>query len=1005
MIRSYRDRLLTRDGMAAILVTILPLIYFLPAVCGAIVLCPDDGIIQNVPLRVVVADLIRAGHAPLWNPFIFCGMPLLGAAQAGVLFPLNWFYLLFSAPVATNLMMLSAYMLAALGAFLYARRSGPSIRGAVVTSLVWQGSAFLVGQVGHTNIVHTAALLPWLLWAIDGYAENGDRRRGVIVAVIVALQCFAGHQQTFVYSLLVAGAYALVMWRASSSAGNRRPAYLWSLMMLAAGLALAAVQILPTLELLKHSLRNEASYDFFSSFSMPRRFLWTFFAPYVMGGGDGNLFRAPYVGPSFYAEYVGYVGLATLALTFLALIFKRDAKTTFWAIVVVAGIVLALGRYAPLEFYGFIYAVPVLNLFRVPARHMMEVEFALAVLAGRGLTALMTSSDRARVLKWGAVAGATVFLLTCLAITVGRPADFRLAQAAPVSILRAPELFLPPLIALLSAWALWFLAKRKSIGALAILIAVLLLDLNLWGQFAGWRVASPRAKSEIWSEPPSFKFLRTQEEQEPGTNSTSRKRPLYRVLTQDHFFDPDQPVSYSAPIAAWAPALQPNICTMWGWENAAGYEGFGLARYSQLAGDMKVWGDLTDPERTLRSESREIDLLNVRYLLARSGTAPAATAPAAAPPPPPLALEKYGGHTFAKENFGLPGIVAGERISFAVSPTEIDHLALTTVLAFSENVPDGTVVARIQLRGKDGEKFEFELLAGEHTSEWAHDRADLQSRIKHKRAPLATSYIVADAQPSFEGHDYVSAFNLSQPAVVIGGEITLQPLPDAPNLMLNVGRISLLYGTSVVPVRKEWVTTGSLPKLQNLEPRWKRRTDAGPVAIFENTRVLPRAWLATAEHVVSAEQELAIIRSGKMPDGSVWDPLEQVLVGRTTGVTFPTEKGPRGRADIVRHEPNRVELTTETTVPTVLVLAENYYPGWQAHVDGRRVKTIRVNYNQRGVVLSRGRHTVMYNYQPRSVQLGFMISLVTLVSLLGWAAAGRAWSRHAPVPEGQHVTS
>lgn len=1003
MIRSYRDRLLTREGLAAFLVTILPLIYFWPAVCGNVVLCPDDGIIQNVPLRVVVADLMRGGHAPLWNPYIFCGMPLLGAAQAGVLFPLNWFYLLFNTPVATNLMMLSAYMLAALGAYLYARRSGSSMSGAVVTSLVWQGSAFLVGQVGHTNIVHTAALLPWLLWAIDGYAENGDRRRGMVVAVLVAFQCFAGHQQTFVYTLLVAAAYALMMWRAGESAGARRPAYLWSLVMLAAGLALAAVQILPSLELLRHSLRADASYDFFSSFSMPRRFLWTFFAPYVMGGGDGNLFRAPYVGPSFYAEYVGYVGLATVALALLALLLKRDAKTTFWAVVVIAGIILALGRYAPVEFYRLIYAVPVLNLFRVPARHLMEVEFALAVLAGRGLTVLMTSSDRRRIVKWVAAAGAIVFLLTCLAITVGRPAEFRLAQTAPVSILRAPELFLPPVMAALSVWALWFLARRRTTGAVAILIAVLLLDLNLWGQFSGWRVASPTAKSEIWSEPPAFKFLRGQEEQASATGPAGSKRPSYRVLTQDQFFDPDQPVSYSASVAAWIPSLQPDICMRWGWENAAGYEGFGLARYSQLAGDMKVWGDVTDPERTLRSESREIDLLNVRYLLARAAAASTAAAPAA-PPPAPLALENYGGHSFAKENFGLKGTVAGERLSFTVPPTETDRLALTTTLAFSENLPDGTVVARIQLHGKEGEKFEFDLLAGEHTSEWAHDRADLQSRIKHKRAPVATSYIVPDAQPSFEGHDYVSAFALPRSAVVVGGEITVPPMADAPNFMLNVGRISLLHGASVLPVRKEWVSTSSAPKLQNLEARWKRVTNVGPVAIFENTRVLPRAWLVSAEHVGTAEQQLATIRSGKMPDGSAWNPREQALVERATGVAFPTEKAPAGRVDFVRHEPNRVEIKTESTAPSVLVLAENHYPGWQAHVDGRRVKTLRVNYNQRGVTLPRGRHTVMFNYQSRSTQLGVMISLVTLVSLLGWAAAGRTWSRHVPAPEGQHVT-
>jgi hypothetical protein len=132
--------------------------------------------------------------------------------------------------------------------------------------------------------------------------------------------------------------------------------------LIAAGLALSAVQVLPTLELLRHSLRSEASYEFFSSFSMPRRFVLTFVAPYLMGGGDGNLFRVPYVGPSFYAEYVGYVGLATLALALIAWLayvavrrsgrFRDRAPATFEPLVgatafgVVGAALLALGANA-----------------------------------------------------------------------------------------------------------------------------------------------------------------------------------------------------------------------------------------------------------------------------------------------------------------------------------------------------------------------------------------------------------------------------------------------------------------------------------------------------------------------------------------------------------------------------------------------------------------------------------------------------------------------------------
>ncbi len=254
MVKTRPQSKITPSCATAIVVSVLPLLYFYPATLGKLIISPDDGVIFNIPMRVVVANLIHAGHLPLWNPYMFSGMPLFGAAQAGVLFPLNWFYLIFSIPVATNLMMLSTYVLAALGAYLYARRSGASIAGAAITSLVWQWSAFMVMKVGQTNVVQTAALLPWVLWSIDGYALSRKRSRGAVLALIVALQLFAGHQQTFAYSFLLAAAYAVVMARSSS--GLERKRYLSSLVLLSAGVVLAAVQLLPTIELLRHSLRG-----------------------------------------------------------------------------------------------------------------------------------------------------------------------------------------------------------------------------------------------------------------------------------------------------------------------------------------------------------------------------------------------------------------------------------------------------------------------------------------------------------------------------------------------------------------------------------------------------------------------------------------------------------------------------------------------------------------------------------------------------------------------------
>ena len=981
---------ITPDRLAAIAVTLLPLIYFFPATRGHLVISPDDGLIFNIPIRVAVANLLHAGHLPLWTPDIFCGMPLFGAAQAGVLFPLNWFYLAFSAPVATNLMMLSSYMVAALGAYLFARRSGSNVPGAALTSLIWQGSGFLIGQIGHTNILHTAALLPWVLWAIDGYGASGKRSRGLLLAALVAVQVFAGHQQTLVYALLFAAAYAVVMWRGqamSRQSTQSRAAYLRSLIFIAAGLVLTAVQILPMVEMLRNSLRASASYDFFTSFSLPPHFLWTFFAPYVVGGGDGHLFRAPYLGPAYYGEYVGYVGLATIALAIVAVALKRDARTTFCGAIVLAGLLLALGRYAPFDFYKLIYAFPVLNLFRVPARHLMEVEFALAVLAGRGLTAIVSAGDRAKALRWVTISGATVFGLTCLAITVGRPAEFRLGRTGPVSFLRAPELFLPIILAAGSGWALYHLARGRR-HAWLYFWAMIALDLSLWGQSTGWRVASPRLDSELWREPATVRFLRERA-------TPDRTAPPDRILTQDYFFDPTKTVVIPKPGGAgWVPSLQPDIYMMYGVENAAGYDGFGLARYSRLAGDMKIWGDLGNAERTLRSESRELDLLTVRYLLTRSSAA--TSDPVSERLDFPAATEVYGGEPFAEESLKVKGILAGERLSFKVPTVEVDRIALLTSLAWSERVPDHEIVANIRLYAKDGRTFHFELRAGDHTSEWAHDRLEIQARIQHGRAPVATSYEVKDGPGKYEGHTYFCAFALPQRAAINEVEITGARVSVAPQLILSLNRLTLLEGGRAFPLRTEWVKKEPVMSAPEPSPpekrydvsRWKPFGEVGQVAVFENTRMLPRAWLAADELVASDEEQLSIIRSGKTPAGLPWNPLEQALVAMKTGLDNTKDGGPsEGRAaEVTLAQSSRIDVKTESAAPSLLVLSENHYPGWRASVDGKPAEIIRVNYNQRGVAVPAGQHFVTFVYRPGSVLAGLAVSLLTLAGLSVWAA-------------------
>ena len=987
MVDPSRFRLkIKSDYLAAILITLAPLFYFLPALISGLVLTPDDGMLQNVPFRVAASEIVGSGHLPLWDPYIFGGMPLLGAAQVAVLFPLNWFYLLFSAATSSNLMVLFSYMTAALGAFLYARATGVSIAGAVVTSLVWQAGGFLINQISHINIVQTAALLPWVLWAVDRYAASGLRKHGALISLLVALQFFAGHQQTFIYALLLTVAYALAIGAVDI---QKRKRYFASIAFAGLGLMLAAVQILPTWEMLRNSLRATATYDFFTSFSMPKKFVATFVAPYLMGGGDGRLFRAPYLGPSFYTEYVPYAGVISVMLVLLAFVFSRDKRTVFWGVVLVVGLLLAFGRYAPFSVNTLIYQIPVVNLFRVPARHLMEVQFAVAVLAGRGLSSLQTLRGREQTTRIALLVAGAVLILTYLTVSVFRPSEFHLDRNVPVTILRAPELFMPILISAVSAFVIWWFAVGRR-GASLLVFAVLLIDLFIWGQFSGWYMSTRRVPEEYWSVPESVSLLR---------KNSPAELSGYRILTTHIAFDPEVSTAQTNP--GWVLWTEPDIYMMHGIHNAAGYDGFNLKRYSELAGQMKPWGELTNPNATLRSDSRELDILNVRYLVSRrerliprpDGEVPADDLKAAQSAFG-VASEKYGAYMFSKDDLAVPELGPGKRLRFRVPPVTSDHIALLTNLSFAENVPDNTVIGTLRVRATDGRTFEFPLRAGVDTADWAYDRPDIRSRIKHRRAEVATSHDVSDAQQKYKGHRYVTAVAMPERVVLESGELEVEPLSVWPGSLLTMFRMTLVDSTEgkSYPLGRRMISTSSGTSDRNEHGRWKFVASGLDENIYENTRALPRAWLASEVRVLEEQAILQTIRTGYLPDGSKWDPLRTALVEAALSSDF-NNSAQNGHVDVTRYEPNALDLQTRVGGASFLVLSENDYPGWRAYVDGAAAPIVRVNYGLRGVAVPGGEHQVSFVYRPWSVIGGLLISAVTLVALILFCVLKRGESQ------------
>jgi hypothetical protein len=151
-----------------------------------------------------------------------------------------------------------------------------------------------------------------------------------------------------------------------------------------------------------------------------------------------------------------------------------------------------------------------------------------------------------------------------------------------------------------------------------------------------------------------------------------------------------------------------------------------------------------------------------------------------------------------------------------------------------------------------------------------------------------------------------------------------------------------------------------------------REVYSGPDArVYANDDAVPRAFVVGAEQV-AADQLAAVTAPG-------FDPR------RTAIVSTPQRISGTGRASIVADEDERVVVRADADGRALLVLADTWFPGWKATVDGRPAPIVRTDQLLRGVVIGAGRHTVEFTYVPWSWRAGWIVSLLAAIGLLALA--------------------
>lgn len=149
------------------------------------------------------------------------------------------------------------------------------------------------------------------------------------------------------------------------------------------------------------------------------------------------------------------------------------------------------------------------------------------------------------------------------------------------------------------------------------------------------------------------------------------------------------------------------------------------------------------------------------------------------------------------------------------------------------------------------------------------------------------------------------------------------------------------------------------------------------IRIYRNNNVLPRAFFVSHAEVIPDKDRIL----KKLTDHS-FDAKNAVILEENVTNNAPMASAASSPVVFERYEPNYIRLRAELAQAGWLVLADTYYPGWKALVDGKPGRILPADYIFRAVRLEPGSHVVEFVYRPASFVWGVAISMLTIGGLI-----------------------
>jgi hypothetical protein len=754
--------------------------------------------------------------------------------------------------------------------------------------------------------------------------------------------------------------------------------------------ALAAVQLVPTAELSGLSIRSEGlTFQEVVSFSLnPTTLLYSLFPPIGL-----DLTRI--MGQAF-GEWVVYLGVSGFILAWLG-IFSSVWQPTARRFVLLAttGLVLSLGVFlGPLflfdvlvgldselfhslarwshPYYLLYRLVPGFDLFRVPARWLLLYAFGMAGLAGFGFQALLHPAlFRSKLSSVRACLQGQPIWRTGLAVVSSLVILALIVWSAPPLRTLAAWLLLAGITVSLIVLIVRSDSRKDpapgrsggSPRAIPLILTALIVTELFWASQA-LSYNQPTAPQAYHSTRNAISFLQAalhQNDLPPGrflslSGITYDPGDLadLQQLFGDHL---SEKALYDLVVASKEKeVLFYNLPLVYGLYSVDGYDG-GILPLSKFITMQELFLPPAELSRDGRLREK-LQFVPPGRLLSLLGTRWVVT---------DKQFDTWIEGIFYDLQFPAR-LAPGQSIATDEVPEFLPTaIGLVSHLEAAVGLPEGSPVARLTLTFADESRATMVLRAGQDTAEGAYPTGG--AAHNQARAGVVWPYAA-------DGVDYISVqplpaarpiTNISLEAVLPEGEFVLRGL-------------SLIHEPTHTSRSVLLTTDGSY-----------RQVHSGDVKIYENLSVLPRTYIVHQAEIVSDDEEaLAILRRPQ------FEPTEQLVRLRngdmSTGLARAGHPSSRDAATIVTYEPEYISVRATLESPGWLFLGDTYYPGWQATVNGQPVELFQANVLFRAVPVPAGEHLIEFEFRPRSLQWGALVSgLAALCLVAGLIVAGLNW--------------